>query len=271
MQTLKAKSFKGRFLHLSKYNNILTILKYLLLSAFCKIRGVSREVNLIICEGVTLKIRLGSTDLESAIDCLVDDELSLTFIASELSSKRNVKIIDCGGYIGASALALCKKYPNSEVVVIEADPANYVILTENLRNLSNVHLVNAVFTSEENSNDYVEFFRGENGKWSSSAIKSNSSNELIGTIKTITLSKILSDYGWEGVDILKMDIEGGEAQFLRGQRPLERVAVLAIELHNSECEAAYQIATKDRFNMKGAGEKHFSFRSDIRIEPLHQG
>ena len=78
----------------------------------------------------------------------------------------------------------------------------------------------------------------------------------------ITIPSLLERFGGGGLDIAKIDIEGGELELLTSNLAwLDRTTAIAIELHDriaSGCTQAWQNATAGRVNSKLEGEKYLS-------------
>jgi hypothetical protein len=66
-----------------------------------------------------------------------------------------------------------------------------------------------------------------------------------GDVRGTSVSHLLEECGLTDIDILKMDIEGAEQTVFRAgaNRWLDRVRVIAIDLHGPDCEAAFLAAT----------------------------
>ena len=130
--------------------------------------------------------------------------------------------VDCGGNVGLSVVWFKRHYPQSKVIVYEADPEVAQVLINNVTRLGlsdvNVNPV-AVWTSHGTMGFQQ---RGpDSGSLSTSASCS---------IATIRLAENLPAH----VDLLKMDIEGGEFEVLKDlyeTNALRRVERLVVECH----------------------------------------
>lgn len=140
-------------------------------------------------------------------------------------------IIDCGSHIGISVLFYKKKFPNAEIVCFEADPQNYQVLVENIKNndLKDIQVHNLAVTNQEGSQ--IEFNRtlGQS-MGGGTSIRMKASGHDIETIlvKTTALSKYLD----RRVDFLKIDIEGVEDLVItEASAHLKNVRYLFCEFH----------------------------------------
>ncbi len=255
--TMIAKSSVKRSILLIKNNSLVRVIKFLVID---RIIGVSKIHRLRIRKDIEISIRSGTTDLESAIDCLLDGELNP--LSGYFSSNSGpLLIIDCGAYIGAASIALSEMYPSAKIIAIEASSENYNLLYENVLPYENIFPLHAAFVPDSVVESCVKVYKGMMGNWSNNILDKKSNQVELESVQTVTLSKLLKHYEFPRVAILKMDIEGSELPFLEDLRSLDLVDILAIELHSSECYNAYNIVTNNRFNFKGSGEKYFSINT----------
>jgi hypothetical protein len=87
----------------------------------------------------------------------------------------------------------------------------------------------------------------------------------IETVQCVTVDQIINQTGSDGVDILKIDIEGGEHALLsRNIGWIEKTTGICIELHDRimpGCSDVWQAATAGRNNFASEGEKHISLKA----------
>ena len=73
-----------------------------------------------------------------------------------------------------------------------------------------------------------------------------------------------NSYGIESIDLLKMDIEGGEKDVLENaQGWIDCVDTITVELHDRicmGCDRAFYLATKDFVRFEKQGEKVTAYR-----------
>ena len=117
-------------------------------------------------------------------------------------------IIDCGANIGMSVIYFKRLYPNSKVIAFEPDPTLFGMLSTNISNFSfdSVELNQAAVWINEDGID----FRTEGGH--SGRISDNKDDRGIVTVPSVRLKNLLVSIDF--VDMLKMDIEGAEADVL---------------------------------------------------------
>ncbi len=125
-------------------------------------------------------------------------------------------IFDLGAHIGLSVLYFKIKYPNSRIVAFEPNSNIFPILQENIEcnDLTNVELHNIALGSK---NEIRTFYIDSSGidAFSTGSFNKDAWN---GEQKSTPISvkcEQLSKYITEGIDILKMDIEGAETEVLK--------------------------------------------------------
>ena len=137
-------------------------------------------------------------------------------------------IIDAGANIGLTSAYLANRFPNAQILALEVDQQNFELLAANTLPYPGVTpLLKGLWHRGanlviDNPEDYAWAFTvSEAGEKGSS------------TVEGISVADLLRDFGWERVDLLKMDIEGAELEVLsRGTEEwFDRVRVLAVEFH----------------------------------------
>lgn len=129
--------------------------------------------------------------------------------------------LDVGANIGAVACWLARRAgPDGRVVVFEPDPANLAVLRRNveLNLLDNVVIVERGAWNQEGE---LEFLAG--GGYTSSFCRTNYVAEHPERYRRVrvpvtTIDAEVERFGLPRVDLIKMDIEGGEGPALRGAR-----------------------------------------------------
>ena len=134
-------------------------------------------------------------------------------------------VIDCGANIGLSIAGFKRQYPQARVVAFEADPAICLTLRENLDSLG-IHGVDLVEAAVWTSSGLVGFQRRGDD---SGHVAEGADAEPVRAVR-------LADYITETVDLLKMDIEGGEwtvVNDLLANGAMAHVRRMICEIHNS--------------------------------------
>ena len=129
-------------------------------------------------------------------------EMSLLREWVEHTKKASV-IFDFGAYNGLYGLLAAKANPNAKVYLFEIDPIAIKHIEENIREnaLENIHLVPKAISSEDGE---ASFFVGATGG------RLRKDGGLI--VKTVSYKTLINEFG--APDLIKMDIEGGEASVI---------------------------------------------------------
>ncbi|MBE2317978.1 FkbM family methyltransferase [Solirubrobacter sp. CPCC 204708] len=135
------------------------------------------------------------------------------------------RILDLGSNVGASILFFALRYPEAQIVGVEASPKLFGVLRRNVGDLPNVTLIQAAVSSTD---EPIRFFEG-NSSWEGSTRVSGWVREEAATeVAAVTLDELIAD---GGADLVKIDIEGGEFDVLPASRRLAEVPVVLGEIH----------------------------------------
>jgi FkbM family methyltransferase len=141
-------------------------------------------------------------------------------------------IIDGGANIGLVSLYFANRYPDAKIIAIEPDPENCALFRRNCSAYPNIELVQgALWPSNadlviENPNDLSYEFR---------VVEAPSSTSR--SFRGVTMEDVLANSGKQRIDLLKLDIEGSEAQLFSFDHNnwLSRVDNMMIEIHGELC------------------------------------
>jgi FkbM family methyltransferase len=177
--------------------------------------------------GVILNYRFNEGDLQSIREVWLDGCYRLP------SHVKPRTLVDLGGNIGLTSLWFAKKYPIKHLVVVEPDPVNASLIRDNFRDNQIASTVIeaavgpkdgiAIFAAHERSNvGHVVAVDPE-------AVKP----DMGVSIPMVSMATVLKSLpGGAMVDLMKMDIEGGETALMAGDLGwLERIAFIITELH----------------------------------------
>jgi len=144
----------------------------------------------------------------------------------EINSDNVNQIIDIGGNVGYSCLYFLNKYPNAQVMVFEPHPKHLEKIYAHLKLNQSEHRVEVVpkAAGAKASSIFLTDMGGD----------SQLRNE--GDESTISVSMVdwFESVRGKEIDILKIDIEGGEYTLLSDQRFSEiKFRILLMEWHNT--------------------------------------
>jgi FkbM family methyltransferase len=146
--------------------------------------------------------RPGTTDLLVLEQVFLDGEYRVEPIAPESIEY----IVDLGSNIGVTAMFWAQRHPDARIVLVEPDPDNFKLLRRNTAAFQDrCVLINAAVSDKRG---VTSFFRSDR-EYGHSILKGDDSVSEI-QVKTLTVSDVVSEAGFPRVDLLKMDIEGGE-------------------------------------------------------------
>jgi len=159
-------------------------------------------VELLFGETMLFCYRPGTTDLLALEQVFLDGQYDIESIAPETVEF----IVDLGGNIGVTAMLWARRYPAARMVLVEPDPGNFALLERNTATFRNrCLLINAAVSDHCGQ---TSFFRSER-EYGHSLLKTDDCVSAI-RVKTLSMPVILRLAGFPRVDLLKMDIEGGE-------------------------------------------------------------
>lgn len=194
-------------------------------------------------------LRPRGTDIRVAYEIFTNAELSMEW---PLPNPPRT-IIDGGANVGYATMALKERWPESAIIAVEPDAANFAILERNCSSLSSVELV-------------------QKGIWGTSCrlrVRPGSTAEAWALqfepvpseaegIPAESIPMLLDQLPGGYCDLLKLDIEGAETNVFQQNdlNWINKVSVILIETHSELAEDAVQEAA-DKFALKSrqVGEK----------------
>jgi FkbM family methyltransferase len=226
----------------------------LLLAA--RARFLAQEIEIgVAAPGVRhpVYLRVRTTDIGMCGEILVKHLYGCEFHSEPRS------IVDAGANIGLASIFFANKYPDARIVAIEPEASNFRMLKKNTARYPNVTPVQAALWNE---NCELELFDPEQGH-SAFQMRSGSASatRLSNRVQAKTVDEIMSELNITAIDLLKVDIEGGEKEvFANPAKWIDRVGTIAIELHESlrpGCEQSVDQATRDFDGKWKAGETNY--------------
>jgi FkbM family methyltransferase len=145
----------------------------------------------------------------------------------------NVKrVLDLGGNIGLASLFFARSYPGAQICTVEPIPGNLAILESNLKlNHVSVQVVPVAAGGRDGKIRFVisQDPRQHSSETSGIRVLATGSSIEVDMVSVPSLMKLM---GWAEIDLLKIDIEGGETAVLGG-RPdwLKKVRTIIGEGH----------------------------------------
>lgn len=142
-------------------------------------------------------------------------------------------LIDAGANIGLASIYFANKYPNAKIIAIEPEESNFQLLQKNVEPYKNVVPLQAALWNENGKINLVDPGFGHWGFMTESNDgDKNSQGSQCHDVASLTIDKIMDDYGFDKINILKMDIEGAEKEvFSDSSKWISKVDALIVELH----------------------------------------
>jgi FkbM family methyltransferase len=202
-------------------------------------------------------LRARTTDREVLKQLLLEDHFDFP-VAEEPRF-----IIDAGANIGLTSAYLATRFPRAKIVALEIDAGNYALLQRNTEPYPNVTALHAGLWSHP-ADLIVENPRER--EWAFRAAES-SGREHTRTVPGLTVGDLARRFGVARVDVLKIDIEGGEREVFgpTAEQWLDQVTLIAVELHDFLVHGCEQVVTSrlgGRFGHSKVGEYDIFVRVD---------
>ena len=218
-------------------------------------RGAARQLSF---RGIKLWVRPGSPDLKVVRSCLLG-EFDQVF---PHVPREDGFIVDVGGYIGLVSILLAREFPKAKIVCLEPSSENFSLAQRNCAPYPNIDVIRAALLPTSTA---VELKDRGTGQWGFTVVERSEDcaiSKTIEEVQGITIPEILSEYGKTSIDLLKLDIEGGEYALLK-DRPawVEKIAVVVAEIHDRICPGAskaFEEAMAGRHEIMIEGEKRMS-------------
>jgi FkbM family methyltransferase len=178
-------------------------------------------------------------------------------------------IIDAGANIGLAAVYFANKYPKSTIVSIEPETTNFNVLQKNVQHYPSVHPLNKALSNKK------EVLRVEDvglGHWGfmTSSIPESETN-VVNSIESTTLSEIMTQFKFDHLDIVKIDIEGYEKELFESDYEdwVPKTRCLIIELHDRMkmgCSTSFfSCISKYNFSFSMQGENLIFINNDLTV------
>ena len=138
-------------------------------------------------------------------------------------------IVDAGANVGFSAVYLLNRYPDSEVLAIEPDPAAFEVLRRNVAPYgSRCKTLNSAVWDRTTGLTLVD----PSGAGESWAVQTHETPDgETPDLLAVDVGSLLRDSAYERISLLKIDIEGAESVVFADAPWLDQVDNIVVELH----------------------------------------
>lgn len=169
-------------------------------------------------------LRLNSSDIKVFQHVVLEDEYHV-----DLQHLPQV-IVDAGANIGLTAIVFANKYPMARVFAIEPEQSNFEVLCKNVFPYPNIIPIQAALWNCETEITLVD---PGLDKWGFQVSGQLTPLTAVERVKAITIDSLMSQYGIDSIDVLKMDIEGAEKEVFDASASwIDNVALIIVELHD---------------------------------------
>ena len=178
-----------------------------------------------------LKFQARKEDWVAIREVLVEDEYHC--VDQLITKNSSPRVLDLGANIGSFALRVFLNNPDAEVASVEAADDTFQILEGNrrLNPGSNWHALN--FGVWRDDGPLTLMRRGISV---GHRVVEGAGDDVV---QGISLSSLLMKLGWDQVDLIKMDIEGGEEAVIPAAVDvLRKTRFLIVEIHSDRIDSA---------------------------------
>jgi FkbM family methyltransferase len=166
-------------------------------------------------------------------------------------------IIDAGANVGYTSVLLKHAFPSAFLLAVEPDSENAEQIRKNLSiNKVDHYLILQGGLWSTECWLQLKKERGSGKQWAFYVVQSDRPTDL----KAYSLPSLLNKYTYPTIDILKIDIEGSEAELFKDEATimavLQRTRFLAIEIHDdlADRQWIYAVLKKCNFSLSEHGE-----------------
>jgi FkbM family methyltransferase len=147
-------------------------------------------------------------------------------------------IFDCGASVGYWSYDIGKLFPGSQIVAIEPNDYVYKDLVKNLSKIHPKAIIEKCALGERNGLTHLNIWDNDHTKMSGSSLKEHVQGEpkIKLQVKLSTIDDICSKHGVRP-DLLKLDLQGGEIDALKGAR--ETLKFTEVVITEFGCLPAY--------------------------------
>lgn len=210
--------------------------------------GLTEPVELRTKDGLAISIRPNYGDAMTIAEIFLDD-----CYGRDLALPPNPVVIDVGGFIGDFALYAVKRLNARRVIVCEPAPRNWGLLLKNIANnyyQDRIEPVNKAVTADgENAMMNID----APDEFQSMVSAQCTGDQPMSAVPGISLGQLLHDHAVESVDLLKIDVEGGEYAILETTPTdvFNRIRNIVFEYHDIEGGWAMLESVKQRLLREG--------------------
>lgn len=198
------------------------------------------------------ELRRKDSDFPVFSQVIINEEYKLTVECLQKNKIKPKIIFDCGANIGMTSIYFKHFFPDAQIFAFEIDKNNTEILKRNLslNNMYDIEVIHKGVLDISTKMTVSGHFRDKQS-WSRSLVDKGESpaSEVVETIK---ISDFMYENKIENIDLLKLDIEGSEAEIFKSKEETEKILpktkVIAVEIHEEFIDKKYVRDLMSKFN-----------------------
>jgi len=168
-------------------------------------------------------------------------------------------IVDAGANVGMASIFFAHKYPGARVIAVEAEASNFELLSRNIAPYRAITAIHAALWNRDGEISVRESdpATGCSGNWAFVTREGPGPK-----VRAITMRTLMKEMRIGTVDLVKVDIEGAEAEVFEAADWIKDIRCLMIELHDRfrpGCAQAVNTAVQG-FSRSQRGETTFYLR-----------
>jgi len=185
--------------------------------------------------------------------------------------KPGMVFLDIGAYHGIYSLVAAKRLgEDGQIVAFEPSPEARQRLLTNLR-CNGIHSVKVESEAISSGTSTATFFEVVSGDTTRNGLRPPSSEDVVSPVpvRTRSLDEYISETGLQGIDLVKLDVEGGELEVLAGATRVlkEFRPVFICEVLDAATKAWGYQAKDTVAKLQSFGYEWFEFQPDGLLTP----
>jgi FkbM family methyltransferase len=179
-------------------------------------------------------------------------------------------VLDAGANIGLTSVFLASRFPEAQIISVEPDDENFNLLRSNTGPYPNIRPLRSGVWPRTCFLELVDTGEGPN----SYQVK-ESQTHGVHSFEAVSPRKLMDDFGWQSIDLLKVDIEGAELELFSSavESWLPHTRMLFVETHDRMrpgcTQALFSALSGIRYNCTLAGENFLI--ENLSFRPLSRG
>jgi len=186
-------------------------------------------LDLYTADGLTITIRRNYSDAMTVAEIFLDH-----CYGRGLTLASNPVVIDVGGFIGDFTLYAVKHLNASRVIVCEPSPRNWALLLRNISQNGYGERIDAVNKAVTADGRTIMMNIDAPDECQNMISGYLNDDQPLSSVPGISLGQLFRDHAVETVDLLKLDVEGGEYSILENTRSdlFSRIRNIVFEYHD---------------------------------------